>query len=88
MLSPKKKTGYYKGVHESDSNTPSVIISWRVLMLTLEIFSFHSFDLSVVTVAVFCNTKVRLWSVPPTCPKWYFLDRGLEEYHTAKENNI
>ena len=87
MLSPKKKTGFFNGIRESISKSASVMISRKVLMLTLEIFTLRSFDLSVVTGAVLCNTKVRLRSAPPTCPKWHFLERGLEEYRTAKENN-
>ena len=87
MLSPKKKTGFFNGIRESVSKSASVMISRKVLMSTLEIFSLRSFDLSVVTGAVLCNTKVRLRSAPPTCPKWHFLERELEEYRTAKENN-
>ena len=83
----KEENRLCNGVRESVSNTPSVIISRRVIILALEIFSFRSFDLPVVTGAVFYSTKVRLWSAPPTCPKWHFLDKGLEEYRTAKENN-
>ena len=88
MASPKKKTGFRNGVRESVSNSPSEIISQRVTILALEILFFHSFDLPVVTEAVFWSTKVRLRSAPPMCPKWHFLDNGLEEYRTAKRTTL
>jgi len=44
--------------------------------------------LPVVTGAILWSIKVRFLSVPPTYPKWHFLDKGLEEYRTAKKTTL
>ena len=47
-----KEENRLNGVRESVSNSASEIISRRVTMLALEILSFRSLDLSVVTGAI------------------------------------
>ena len=80
----KKKSGFFSTMRVSDSNRPLVMISRKISILALLILFFRSFDLPVVTGAVLWRTKIRFRSAPPTCLKWHFLDRGLEEYRTAK----
>jgi len=80
----RKKSGFLSKARESDSNLPSEMISRRISILALLILFFRSFDLPIVIGAVLRRTKIRFGSAPPTCLKWHFLDRGLEEYRTIK----